>query len=75
MAAIGYEQTYLETGRPRSGVDARSIPLLDRALAHLGVGLDSDDQPATRVAPLVARVLAAGAQARNYAGDRAAAPS
>ncbi len=73
MAAIGYEQTYLETGRPRSGVDARSIPLLDRALAHLGVGLDSDDQPATRVAPLVARVLAAGAQARNYAGDRAAA--
>lgn len=59
-AAIGYEQTFLATGRPRSGGDARSLPLLDRALLHL-----------ERLGPLDnlgARVLAARANARYFAG-------
>jgi class 3 adenylate cyclase len=61
-AAMGYERTYLATGRPRTGADARSIPLLDRALGHLEAAGPLDS--------LGARLLAASAQARFFAGRR-----
>ncbi|MBT5774345.1 MAG: adenylate/guanylate cyclase domain-containing protein, partial [Dehalococcoidia bacterium] len=69
LAALGYEQTYLETGRARTGVDARSIPLLDRALTHLAAANATPED----TDPLRARLLAAAAQARHFAGDREAA--
>jgi hypothetical protein len=61
-AAVGYEQCYLVTGRPRTDATAQSLPLLDRAIAHL------DPSGA-----LAARAFAARAQARFFAGDTAAA--
>lgn len=64
-AAIGYERTFLATGRPRDGADARSITLLDRALDHLTAAGPLDS--------LGARVLAASAQARYFAGDHQSA--
>ena len=70
QAALGYEQTYLETGRARTGAEARSIPLLDRAFSHLN---DAAASASDEVAPLRARLLAAGAQARHFAGERDAA--
>ena len=61
-AAIGYESTFVVTGRPRTDADARSITLLDRALAHLEQRGPLDS--------IGACVLAASAQARFFAGQR-----
>lgn len=61
-AAIGYEGAYVVTGRPRTDADARSIALLDRALTHL--------EQRGALDGIGARVLAASAQARFFAGRR-----
>ncbi|HZU76167.1 MAG TPA: AAA family ATPase [Dehalococcoidia bacterium] len=62
-AALGYERTYLSTGRPRSDPDALSIPLLAHALAALG----------DTATPARASILAALAQAHFFAGGAARA--
>ncbi len=64
-AALGFEQAYLATGRPRTDPDAFSIPLLTRALAAVGKA-----DPALR-----SRLLAALSQARYFAGDSGSADS
>lgn len=64
-AALGYEAVYLATGRARNGSDARSVPLLERALRHLEERGPLDS--------LAARLLAAQAQARYFAGQHEAA--
>lgn len=63
-AAIGYEQTFMATGRGRSSPDLSTM-LLDRALE--GLGPDADD------ADLAVRTLAACAQAHYFSGEAAVA--
>ncbi len=62
-AALGYERTFLATGRPRSEPGALSIPLLTVAL--------EGQEPSTSNAVLRARLLAALAQARFFNNEAA----
>jgi DNA-binding CsgD family transcriptional regulator len=60
-AALGFERTFLATGRPRSDPDAFSIPLLTQAIEDL------EETPET--SGLRARLLAALAQAYFFGAE------